>query len=164
MPSAARLLRALFWTGGAALIAFHGWLLASQAAAGRLAEPGVALRWLLAAALVATLMALRQSRHSMWGRNGVAIWVLAALLHGPAVASANDNNPDAVPFPDVIVAVVVQISTTVGSLALVIWLLGWLLGGDSHRWVRELASVESAVDRRLHRNRRPFAPRPPPRF
>ena len=163
MPSAARLLRTVLWTGGAALVAFHGWLLASQAADGRLADPGVALRWILSAALIASLIALRQSRRSIWSRKGVAVWVLAALLHGPAVAAANANNPDAVAFPDVIVAVITQISTTVGSLALVIWILGRLIGGDGYRLVRGLVPAESIDAQRSDHSRRPFSPRPPPR-
>src|SRR5262245_299693 len=163
MHRSLRLLRMVLWAAVAGLTAFHGWLLASQAASGRLTEPAVAIRWLLAAALVVSLVALRQTRSSLWGRKGVAIWVLAALLHGPAVA-ANANNPDAVAFPDVIVAVVVQISTTAGSLAFVIWILGWLLGGDADRLVRRLVPAESTVHHRPDRKRRPFSPRPPPRF
>jgi hypothetical protein len=159
-----RLVRLALWAGGAALVAFHGWLLAGQAAAGRLAEPGVAFRWLLAAALVASLVALRQSRRSIRGRQGIAVWVLAALLHGPAVVAAGSSNPDALAFPDAVAVVVVQIGAAAGSLALGLWILGWLLRADTDRRVPRLAVAETTCRRRSHQNCRPFSPRPPPRL
>lgn len=72
---------------GGLLALFHGWLLASQLWAGQLAEPGLVLRWAVAGGLLAALVGLRRSGRSMvWGRGAIAIWLLAALLHAPAVA------------------------------------------------------------------------------
>ena len=72
---------------GGLLALFHGWLLGSQLWSGQLAEPGLVLRWAVAAGLVAALVALRRSGGSMfWGRKAICIWLLAALLHAPAMA------------------------------------------------------------------------------
>ena len=83
---------------GGALVAFHGWLFAGQIAAGRLDDPWLVLRWLAAALLVVVLIAARRSETAFFGRKSVAIWVLAALLHGPAISDLNaDFNSFAVP-------------------------------------------------------------------
>jgi hypothetical protein len=72
---------------GGLLVAFHAWLFASHAWAGRFAEPDLVLRWLLAGGVVAALATVYRAGGSLvWGRRPVAIWLLAALLHGPAVA------------------------------------------------------------------------------
>ena len=81
-----RLIRTTVALAGAALALFHGWLFAAQAAAGRLDDPWLIFRWAAAVALVGALIAVRRGGDSIWGRKGVAIWVMAALLHGPAVA------------------------------------------------------------------------------
>lgn len=70
----------------AALVLFHVWLFAGQALAGELADTGRLLRWLAAFGIVGALILLRRRGHSLRGRQAVAIWLLAALLHGPAVA------------------------------------------------------------------------------
>lgn len=70
----------------ATLALFHGWLFAGQVARGDLAETGLAVRWIVAAGLIAALVVLWRSGESLAGRRAVAVWVLAALLHGPALA------------------------------------------------------------------------------
>ena len=147
---------------GAALVAFHGWLLASQFAAGRLADPGLALRWLIAAALVAGLAALHRTGASIWSRKGVAIWILAALLHGPAVAAGAADQSGVLALPEAVATVIVQVAATAGSLALGLWILGLLLGSVIQRSVLRLAPVAAAVRQHVRPNRRPFSPRPPP--
>lgn len=74
-------------TAGALLVGFHAWLLVSQAWAGELADPGLLVRWGVAGGLVWALSRLRRRGHSLVrGRRAVTIWLLAALLHGPALA------------------------------------------------------------------------------
>ena len=147
---------------GAALVAFHGWLLASQFAAGRLADPGLALRWLMAGALVGGLAALHRSGGSIWSRKGVAIWILAALLHGPAVAAAADQS-SVLALPEAVATVIVQVAATAASFALGLWILTSLFGAVVQRSELRLAPAVAFVVRRTHPSRRPFSPRPPPR-
>jgi hypothetical protein len=78
--------RALAALAGVLLAAFHLWLFGHQAWSGQL-EYAESLRWLTAVGLVSGLVALRRQGTSLlWDRKATAIWVLAALLHGPALA------------------------------------------------------------------------------
>jgi hypothetical protein len=158
-----RAIRVATGLSGAALVGFHGWLLATQIADGRLTEPGLALRWLVAAALAAGLAALYRSRASHLSRKGIAIWVLAALLHGPAVAAATADPSGVLALPEAVATAVLQITATAGSLALGLWVLSWLLGASARRSTLRLAPAVPELRRRLDPRRRPFSPRPPPR-
>jgi hypothetical protein len=135
--------------------------MAGQIASGKLAEPGVVLRWLIAAALVGGVAQLYRSRASIWSRKGIAILVLAALLHGPAFAAGEQSSVPS--LPEAIATVVVQITATAGSLALGLWVLGWLLGATERRYHARLVPISPAIRRRIDPGRRPFSPRPPPR-
>ena len=84
---AAAALARLVPASGRTLLAFHGWLFAAQAAEGRLEDPWLVFRWLAALGLVAALASVRHAGGSIWNRQGLAVWVLAALLHGPAMAT-----------------------------------------------------------------------------
>lgn len=97
---------------GGALAIFHGWLFVAQAAAGRLDDPWLIFRWIAAASLVGALVAIRRRGDSWWGRKGIAIAVLAALLHGPAIAA----NPAADSFvlPETVAASVLQVLSDSG--------------------------------------------------
>lgn len=67
---------------GLGLVAFHGWLLQDSIAAGRLADPVVALKWAGAAAVMLSLLSLRRAGIALvTSRQGVAVWMLVALLH-----------------------------------------------------------------------------------
>lgn len=78
--------RALAALAGVVLAAFHVWLLGHQAWTGQL-EYAESLRWLTAVGLVSGLVGLhRQGTSLLFDRKATAIWVLAALLHGPALA------------------------------------------------------------------------------
>lgn len=70
----------------ATLALFHMGLFAGQIARGELGDPGLALRWVVAGGLATALAVLWRRGESLSGRRAVAVWVLAALLHGPALA------------------------------------------------------------------------------
>ncbi|MGH9387280.1 MAG: hypothetical protein ACRD2N_23670 [Vicinamibacterales bacterium] len=155
-----RVVRIVAGVGGAALVVFHGWLLAGQIGAGRMADAGLALRWVLAAALAAGFVALYRSGESAWGRKGIAIWVLAALLHGPAVAAADRS--DKLSLPEAVATVVLQIAATTGSIGLGLWLLGRLLAASRHRPALRFAPSKTGRRFLADPHVRPFSPRPPP--
>jgi hypothetical protein len=111
---------------GAVLVAFHGWLFASQVAAGRLEDPWLVFRWLVAAALIAALGAIRRGGASVWSRPGIAIWVLAALLHGPAVATDVSDSSNSLALPETVATSILQLVSTT-ALAITLWMLAGLL-------------------------------------
>lgn len=119
-----RLIRTTVALAAAALALFHGWLFAAQAAAGRLDDPWLIFRWAAAVALVGALIAVRRGGDSIWGRKGVAIWVLAALLHGPAVAGKYEVTDFA--LPETVATSVLQLLAS-GAFAIGVWLLAGLL-------------------------------------
>jgi hypothetical protein len=100
---------------GGLLVLFHLWLFGSQLWQGQLAELGPVLRWVMAAGLTAALAGLYRSGGSVVrGRRAVAIWLLAALLHAPAIA----GDAQAPPAPAVAEAVTVLVQITAASAAL----------------------------------------------
>ena len=119
-----RLVRTTVAFAGAALALFHLWLFAAQAAAGRLDDPWLIFRWAAAVALVGALIAVRRGGDSIWGRKGVAIWVLAALLHGPAVAGKYEVTD--VALPETVATSVLQLLAS-GAFAIGVWMLAGLL-------------------------------------
>lgn len=157
------MLRKALSAAGASLVLFHVWLLVGQAWAGQLVEPGRLLRWLVAAGLVALLVGLRRNGVSIFfGRKAVAIWLLAALLHGPAIADRMDvPGGPAIPQVAVTLAQIVLVSAAVG--------LGLLLGW---RVARERSTSLFRIDRVAIRGASVgtlsssaflnLAPRPPP--
>jgi hypothetical protein len=145
---------------GALLLLFHGWLFVGQIWNGEM-DVRLVAEWSAAAALLWALYSLRRRGHSMFrGRRAVAIWVLAALLHGPAIADRAGT--PAVPVPDV-VAALVQI--TVGATLTVGLLLFLALasrprstpGPRGGRVLARLGAGAFAADARFR-----YAPRPPP--
>ena len=83
----------------ALLVLFHAWLFVGQTWGGQLAEPGTLFRWLVAGGLIAGLAGLRRSGAPLFlGRKAVALWLLAALLHGPAIGNlTGGTNTPALP-------------------------------------------------------------------
>jgi hypothetical protein len=157
-----RMFRRIAAALGGLLVLFHLWLFGSQLLDGRLTELGPALRWLMAAGLVAALAGLHRSGASLFrGRKAISIWLLAALLHGPAMAG------DSVSHESPALAEVVTALTQVAAASLALGLGLALLAG----LLRQLFSAPLVVARALgRRRRRPFepsrsiryAPRPPP--
>jgi hypothetical protein len=159
-----RLMRNLAGVAGALLVAFHGWLLAGQFAAGRLVEPWVVFRWILAAGLVAGLVAIRRQGVSILGRKSVAIWVLAAMLHGPAIAADFGGALDSPALPEAVALVVLQVARTL-ALAVGLWVLAGLLARRGRKPVLVIRPVHAiaASGNSSGRFWPPFSPRPPPR-
>ena len=106
---------------GATLVLFHVWLLADQVWTGQLAEPERLFRWGVALALAGALVALKRRRASLLGRKAIAIWLLAVLLHAPAVADrlAASSLP-ALPGAAVTLSQIVLASVTVALLRLLL--------------------------------------------
>jgi hypothetical protein len=78
--------------GGVLLTVFHGWLFASQVWDGQLADIALLVRWIVAGGLMFGLVGLRRRRVSgIRSRQAIAIWLLAALLHGPAIGERVDQ-------------------------------------------------------------------------
>lgn len=109
---------------GALLGGFHLWLLGNQAWSGQLSEPDLILRWAAALALAAGLVALRRRGESLVGRKAVVIWLLAGLLHGPALG--NDLDGFATPSLPEAVATLGQVVASVSALALTLLALSSL--------------------------------------
>lgn len=85
---AVRLASRLLQAAGLGLVVFHVWLFAAMVADGRLTEPVVAFRWLVAAGLAVGLAALRRAGIPLFAsRRGAALWVLVVLLHASAFTS-----------------------------------------------------------------------------
>jgi hypothetical protein len=158
-----RLVRLTLAVAGVALAAFHAWLLALQVAAGELTDPWLIVRWLAAGALVASLVAVRRNGESVWGRKGIAIWVLAALLHGPAAGELTINL-DSLALPETVTTSVLQlVSSTV--LAITLWVLAGILAGRHRSSRSDLAAFVPALSAagRLAAGVTPqYSPRPPP--
>ena len=89
-----RMLGTLVW---GALGVFHLWLLAQQVWSGRF-DYAESVRWMLALGLAGAIIALRRRGGSLFrDRRATAIWVLVALLHGPALATRADLAMQALP-------------------------------------------------------------------
>jgi len=148
---------------GLFLVVFHGWLFAGQVWEGQLADFALASRWLIAAGLAFGLWALRRQQAPLFrSRRAVALWLLAALLHGPALADRFDVNAPALPEA---AAVLVQASTGAAVLAGLLILLALALRA-TRRTPRLPAHllVRMPVAADPHRSgwTAVFAPRPPP--
>ena len=159
----ARMIRAALAIAGAALVGFHGWLFAGQVAAGRLDDPWLVFRWIAAAALIAALVAVRRGGEPIWGRKSIAIWVLAAVLHGPAIASDLQADFNSIALPETVVTTVLQLVSS-AALAVSLWLLAGLLLQRRRSALIHYATVPAFVvaGGRAPRSVRQFSPRPPP--
>lgn len=164
MAGMARATRRLSGSAGALLVTFHGWLLASQFLDGQLSHPGMALRWIAAAVLVAALLGVRRQEARFFSRKSVAVWALAALLHVPAVADRYGDAWHKAALPETVPAAVLQIMSASAALALVIWLRG---APRVSRIGRRKPHAYSPLRTRsagmlLGDFSPPFSPRPPP--
>ncbi len=156
--------RNLVGVAGALLVTFHGWLLASQYLDGQLAEPGLILRWIIAAILVGSLIGLRRQGSGIFSRKSIAVWVLAALLHGPTVVGHYGDALHGVALPESVATVVLQIVAASTTLVLALWLLGALLAErrDRRRHFTHLVFSLCPAGALAGSYSPPFSPRPPP--
>lgn len=147
---------------GAALGAFHLWLLGHQAWTGELSDPSTVLRWAAAVVLVGGLLSLRRRGVPMlFSRPAVAMWVLAALLHGPAIAD-DLQRLDTPALPEVVVAVGRTTAALAAlGLALLVWSrhTAWTLGVAAGYLAR---SEDRLLPRTASLRRLRYLPRPPP--
>lgn len=144
----------------ALLAAFHVWLLGNQWWTGQLAQVDVVLRWLAAGGLVAGLALLGRRGVPVFGRQAVAVWLLAALLHGPALA--NDLDGFATPaLPEAVATIAAIVVGPVLGLALL--LLGSLAGSRDVQWTARPVAADLRATGPLARSGAvAFLPRPPP--
>lgn len=147
---------------GAVLTAFHAWLFGSQAVAGQLAQGDAAVRWGVALGLVLGLWVLRRRPTSpATRRRSAALWVLAALLHGPALA--NDHDGFQTPaVPEVVVAVAQAAASMAALGAALVFLLRhgpWAVAAAAGRLAVPGMGLLPA---RASARRLRFLPRPPP--
>ncbi|MGE0126379.1 MAG: hypothetical protein AB7U25_25905 [Vicinamibacterales bacterium] len=155
------MLRRSALAAGALVGLFHVWLLGNQLWTGQLAQFDVVLRWVVAAALVAGLVVLRRRGLSViFGREAVAVWLLAALLHGPALA--NDLDGFATPaLPEAVATIAVTVLGPVLGLALL--LLGaWAGSRDLWRNIGRIGAPVRATGPAAAAHSVRFLPRPPP--
>jgi len=154
--------RRIVAAAGGLLVLFHVWLFGSRMLDGQLTGLGPILRWLMAAGLVAALVALHRSGASLFrGRKAVSIWLLAALLHGPAIAGETVDHSS--PALAEVVTTLVQIVAASAALGLGLALLAVVL---RRCFARSLVTARAVGRRRV----RPFEPgrslrsasRPPP--
>lgn len=118
LPDYRSALRAACLVSGTALIAFHGCLFAGQIADGSLADPWLLFRWVAAACLIAAFGVVHVRGESLWGRRGVAIWALAAVLHGPAVVAGSSDAFDSLALPETAITSVLQLLVSAAGLGL----------------------------------------------
>jgi len=147
---------------GAALALFHVWLFAGQAIEGQLADPALAARWLVAALLALALLRLHRSGAPLFrGRKAVAIWLLAALLHGPAVGHRLEAlESPAIPEAAAMVGQIAVAAAAAVALLLLLWIsrAPRAIRAAFARVPRRAAAVAGLPPGAFHR----FAPRPPP--
>lgn len=114
------------------LIAFHGRIFAAQLADGRLENPGLIFRWLVAAGLIAALAALRRRGTSIWSRQGFATFLVALMLHGPSVAPGVGDAISSLAASETATSMLTSLAS-VAALAATLWLLaGWLAARRVH--------------------------------
>ena len=85
------MLRGLMRVAAGLLVGFHVWLLAGQVSSGQLLEPERLFRWAIAAGLAAGIILLRRQGAALFGRRALVVWLLAGMLHVPAIANRLDS-------------------------------------------------------------------------
>lgn len=144
-----------------ALGLFHVWIFARQTAAGIL-TPETLLKWLAAAGLLAALVALRRQGVPLFkGRKAVAIWVLAALLHAPAIGERLEAlETPAIPESAITLSQLLASAATLAGVLLLVWIARPRPSAPTGAGSAPRTIVPSAV--RAVRASVAFSPRPPP--
>ncbi len=154
------MVRKVLTAAGALLAGFHVWLFVSQLGDGRLADVSVLARWAVAAGLGVALWYLRRQNVPLfWGRKAVAVWLLAAVLHGPSLTdrlAAVDTSASAD-----LAAVMLQVSAGAAWLTLLVIAAVTLRRASLARPSLRLVAPQAPLS--IHRLCSTLvAPRPPP--
>jgi len=158
-----RVIRTLPGVAGALLATYHGWLLAGQFMDGRLAEPWLVARWIAAAVLVAVLVTLSRKGYGPASRRSVAVWVLAALLHGPAVVDHYGLRGFDAVLPESVAVLVLQVAAAAASLGLALSVPGLPRRTRQGRpFFVQLIGAPALAGALAGPCSPPFSPRPPP--
>ena len=106
---------------------------------------------------------MRRGGESICGRKSIAIWVLAALLHGPAIASDLQTDFNSFALPETVATSVLQLLSS-AALGVSLWLLAGLLLARRRVAAVRYATVPVFVAAGGLRPGalRQFSPRPPP--
>lgn len=94
------------------LLAFHVWLFVADVAQGALADPGIVIRWLIAVGLLMAVVELQRRGESLVGRKAIVVWLLAGMLHGPALLPSQATV--APPSPQALVVVFESVVLGIG--------------------------------------------------
>jgi hypothetical protein len=155
------MIRTALKTAGALLVLFHVWLLARDAWTGDLSDIGLLVRWAAAAGLTWALVALRRQGASLLrSRRAVAIWTLAALLHGPALARQMEIAD--LPVAPVIAASLVPAAVTLAGLLVLLALADALRRRPLAVVAVQFRSRHARLGALTQGSHLPFAQRPPP--
>ena len=157
------MVRRVLTLAAALLAVFHLWLFAGQMWAGELVDLALVSRWVIAAGLAGALPHLRRRGVSLIrGRQPVAVWLLAALLHGPALA--RDVDVVAPSMPEVVATIAQTVTGLSVAGTLVLLLLALRRGGPGVPALRALSILDARWSAHALRppSFLPFAPRPPP--
>ncbi|HQX83593.1 MAG TPA: hypothetical protein PKW63_17630 [Vicinamibacterales bacterium] len=156
------MLRKTLTLTGALLVAFHIWLFGSQVWDGQLLDLTLVTRWAIAAGLLAALFHLhRRGISVIRSRQAIAVWLLTATLHGPALARDLDLTAPA--MPEVVATLAQTTATLTGLATLILFGLAFLLRGQRPALLSisriEMPAVAGALPPASFLA---FAPRPPP--
>ncbi|MCX6551433.1 MAG: hypothetical protein NTY02_10585 [Acidobacteria bacterium] len=145
----------------AALVVFHAWLFWTHVAAGKLFEPQIALRWVVAVGVLVGFRALsRVGLPLFFGKRAVVLWLLVILIHCHAVWTGDATSAE-LGIPETIGALA-QLTSSVSVLGtlLVILLATSLRAGQRGRPAFSIPVVVAGLASPGCTFR--FAPRPPP--
>ena len=157
------MVRRVLTLAGALLAAFHVWLFAGQVWAGELVDLALVSRWAIAAGLIAALISLRRRGLSLVrGRHAVAVWLLAAMLHGPALARAADGVAPSMPEVVATLAQAMNGIAAAGTILLILFALRFRRAAAPALKALSPLDAHCFADALSAHSFLPFAPRPPP--
>ncbi len=141
----------------AGLALFHSQLLWQRLASFTLFEPLVALRWGVAALVLAGFVCLQRAGVSVvWGHKALILWLLVLLCHAGAVWPACSHQPLAEP------GLLLALSLSGFALRAILGELDRLAGGAVPLFARILPASRPPGLPRDPRFLEPLSPRPPP--
>lgn len=147
----------------ALLAAFHIWIFAGQVWGGEFVDLSLVSRWIIAAGLIAALASLhRRGLSLVRGRHAVAVWLLAAILHGPALARGADGAAPSMPEVVATLAQAMNGIAVAGTVLLILFARRLRrVGVPALKALSRLDAPSFAGALQTHSFRQ-FAPRPPP--